>query len=60
MFIVTLEHQGNTFWLRGTVWAYARERASEHETEAAALAALAKAKPFMKATQYRNARVESA
>lgn len=60
MFIVTLSHNGSTFYLRATVWTAARERASTFETMEAANAQLGKAKQFMKAAQFKAARVVEA
>ena len=56
-FIVTLRHNGNLFALRSTVWTGSFERATLHDTHAAANAALLKAKPFMKAAQYKAAQI---
>lgn len=60
MHIVKLVHLGNTFYLRSTVWTSERERATEFPSAEAAQAQLDKAKQFMKAAQYRAARVEEA
>lgn len=58
MKIVTLNHLGATFYLRRTVWTADLDRADRFETEDAARAQLAKAKPFMKAAQFKAARIE--
>jgi hypothetical protein len=58
MFIVTLNHLGNTFYLRSTVWSFALDRATRYHTEDAARDALNKARKFMKAAQYRAAKIE--
>lgn len=57
-FIVTVEHNGERWPLRGTVWAFSMERAQLFETKEAAQAALDRAKPFMKAAMYRKAKIE--
>jgi hypothetical protein len=59
MFIVTLMHNGTKWPLRGTVWAFSMDRATRFETEAAAEVALLKAKKFMKAAQFKAARIEA-
>ena len=58
MFIVTLMHNGQKWPLRGTVWAFHMDRATHYETHEAAQAALDKAKKFMKAAQYKAAKIE--
>lgn len=60
MFIVTLMHNGSKWPLRGTIWALSMERAQRFETREAAQAALLKAKPFMKAAQFKAAVIEVA
>ncbi len=57
-YIVTLMHAGQKWPLRGTVWAFSMERAQKFESIAEAQAALDKAKPFMKARQYKAAHIE--
>lgn len=57
-YIVTVEHNGEKWPLRGTTWAYSMERAQRFETREAAQAALLKAKPFMKAATYKKAIIE--
>jgi hypothetical protein len=59
-FIVEVENAGSTFWLGGTVWRFAKERATLHDDQASAQKALDKAKPFMAAKIYRSARIVSA
>jgi hypothetical protein len=56
-FIVTVEHNGETWPLRGTVWAYRMERAQVFDTRAAAQAQLDKAGKFMPAVVYRKAQI---
>jgi hypothetical protein len=56
-FIVTVPHNGETWPLRGTTWAFSMERAQLFETAEAAQAALDRAKPFMKAAIYKKAQV---
>lgn len=55
MFIVTLTNNGQQFWLRGTTWAFGRERAQEFTSLGRAQEALLTAKPFMKAGLYKKA-----
>jgi len=57
MFIVTVEHNGETWPLRGTIWALSMERAQKFETRDAAQAALDKARQFMKPALYKKARI---
>ena len=56
-FIVTVEHNGEVWPLRGTVWAFSMDRAQVFATREAAEAALLKAKTFMKAALFRKARI---
>lgn len=58
MFIVTLYHNGQKWPLRGTVWAFSMDRATVYPSREAAEAALLKAKKFMKAAQFKAARIE--
>lgn len=58
--IVSLTHLGNDFHLRRTIWTADPDRADRFETRDAAQAALVKAKPFMKAAQFKAARIEEA
>ena len=58
MFIVTVEHNGEKWPLKGTVWAFSMERAQKFETQADAAAALVKAKKFMKAAIFKKAKIE--
>lgn len=55
--IVTLQHLGNEFYLRSTIWTADRNRATIFQSEDAARAGLAKAKQFMKAAQFKAARI---
>jgi hypothetical protein len=57
-FIVTVEHNGTKWPLKGTVWAFDMSRATRHETREAAQEALVKAKPFMTAKIYKRAVIE--
>ena len=47
-YIATLTNQGFDFYLRGTVWAGAEDRATRFDSQEAALAAIEKARKFMK------------
>jgi hypothetical protein len=58
-FIVTLRHNGNLFYLRSTVWTSEASRATIYDTEAGAVVARAKAKMFMKVTQWKASRIEA-
>lgn len=57
-YIVTLIHNGQRWPLRGTTWAYSMDRAQVFASREAAQAALDKARKFMKAAQYKAARIE--
>lgn len=57
MYMVTLIHLGNTFYLRNTIWTADIERANDFPTREAAQAQLDKAKQFMKAAQYKAAQI---
>ena len=57
-FIVTLDHNGERWPLRGTCWAFSMDRAQSFETREAAQAQLDKAKQFMSAKQYKAAVIE--
>ena len=58
MFIITLENDGNTFYLRGTTWAFDRDRANLFETSEAAHVAIEKAKKFLaKKSLYKKIKV---
>ncbi len=56
-FIVTLDHNGGTFPLRRTTWAFSMDRAQEFDSIEAAQAQLDKAKKFMPAKQYKAAKI---
>ncbi|RUV37442.1 hypothetical protein [Mesorhizobium sp. M7A.F.Ca.MR.148.00.0.0] len=58
MFIVTVNHNGEKWPLRGTIWAYSMDRAEQFPSEQAAQTALDKAKKFMKPAIYKKARIE--
>lgn len=62
MFVVTYKNpvNGQAYFLRSTIWTSEGDRAQEFATKAAAEAQLEKAKQFMKASVYRNARVVEA
>lgn len=59
--MVTWTHpeSGDTFWLGTTVWRFAKERGTVFDDEAAARAGLLKAKPFMRASVYKAAKLEA-
>lgn len=57
-FIVTVNHNGETWPLRGPVWAFSMDRAQRFSTREEAQAALDKAKKFMKVAIYKKARIE--
>ena len=59
MFVVTYLTPQGTCYLRGTVWTFQdrRERATEYASIEDAKAALAKARKFMLARVYRDARI---
>lgn len=60
MFIVTLHHMGATFYLRGTIWTAEKDRGDKFASRSNAEFALDKARKFMKAAQFKLARVVSA
>ena len=47
MFQVTIENAGQTFYLRGTTWAFSADRGNTFASEIAAAAAIEKAKKFL-------------
>ena len=58
MFIVVTPNQiGEMVPLRGTVWAFSMDRAQRFETREAAQAGLERAKQFMKASTYKQAKI---
>jgi hypothetical protein len=57
-YIVTVEHNGEKWPLRGTVWAFSMERAQKFDTRAEAQTMLDRAKKFMKPALYRKALIE--
>lgn len=57
-FIVTVNHNGEKWPLRGTVWAFSMDRAQRFDTRELAQTALEKAKKFMKAKVYKKAVIE--
>jgi hypothetical protein len=59
-YLVTVEHNGETLPLRGTIWEFSMERAQHFASEAAAQAALDKAKKFMRPALRRKARIVEA
>jgi hypothetical protein len=56
-YIVIVNHNGETWPLRGTVWAFSMERVQHFPTREAAQAQLEKAKPFMKSAIYKKAQI---
>jgi hypothetical protein len=50
MVVVTVVNQGTRFWLKGTTFAFAVERAQRFETTEQAFAAIERAKKFNKAS----------
>ena len=60
MFIVTVNNQGQQFWLRGTTWAFRAERANQFDTEQAAIAAAKKAEKFMTPSIRKSYKVQQA
>ncbi len=57
-FIVTVEHNGQKWPLRGTIWAFSMERAQRFPSREAAAGALRTAKQFMKPGLYKKAKIE--
>ena len=57
MYMVTLTNNGETFFLRGTTWAFHADRAFQYETEGAARTALDKARQFMKPAMFKLAKI---
>lgn len=57
-YIVTVEHNGEKWPLRGTIWAFDMSRAQTFATREAAQAGLDRARKFMKAAIYRKAIIE--
>lgn len=58
MFIVTVNNQGQQFWLRGTTWAFHAERANQFATEQDAIKAAKKAEKFMTLSIRKSYKVE--
>lgn len=58
--LVSLNHNGAVFFLRSTIWTADKARATVFATESDAKAGLEKARKFMKATQYKAARIIAA
>jgi len=56
-FIITVNHSGNEFYLRGTVWTAYSERATVYPDISTGVAALLKAKPFMPLKLFKKAQV---
>ena len=56
-FLVTITNPGGEYFLRGTVWTGAIERAQQFPTREAAEAGLAKARKFVKPAMFKLARV---
>jgi len=59
-YIVTVENQGQRFWLRGTTWAFSVDRANRFPSEDAAKAAAVKAEKFMHAKIRKSYKIEAA
>jgi hypothetical protein len=59
-YIVTVEHNGETWPLRGTIWEASMDRAQHFPSAEAAQAALGKAKKFMRPALRRKARIVEA
>jgi hypothetical protein len=57
MFIVVVSHNGTTWPLRGTTWAYSMDRAQKFDSRESAAAALEKAKKFMKPSLAKKAEI---
>jgi len=55
MIIVTVENEGNKFYLRGTTWSFSQDRASQFADAQAAQAGLERARKFMKPALYKRA-----
>lgn len=58
MLIVTLQYNGSKYFLRNTIWTAYLDRATEFPSREAARFQLDKAKQFMKAAQYKAAKIE--
>jgi len=58
--VVTPNKLGELVPLRGTVWAFQMDRATQHETQDAAQNALNKAKQFMSASVFKASRIITA
>lgn len=58
MHIVTLIHNGAKFYLRNTIWSAHIDRATIFTSAENARIGLDKAKQFMKAAQYKAAKIE--
>lgn len=56
-FVTTVNHSGNTFYLRGTIWTAYLERATIYPDISTGVAALLKAKPFMPAKLFKAAKI---
>lgn len=57
-YVVRLNHLGNDFWLRSTIWVAEKDRGNVFASTELAQAALNRAKMFMKAKQYKAAKIE--
>jgi len=56
-YLVTLNHLGNTFYLKSTIWTASLDRAQKFETEESARNQLIKASKFMPAKQFKSAKI---
>lgn len=54
-YAVIVDHNGERWPLRGTIWAFSMDRAQLFDTREQAQAALERARKFMKASIYRKA-----
>ena len=57
MFIIKLDYQGSTFYLRSTVWTAEQDRATRFDSPELAQAQLDRAKKFMKTANYKAAKI---
>ena len=58
-FVVTTTNKGETFWLRGTTWAFHADRANVFDSPEQAEAALKKAAKFNKPSVIKAAVIEA-
>jgi len=60
MFKVTLSHDGHTFYLRGTTWAFVEDRGNVFDSIEAAKAGIERAKKFLVKRLHRNIEIIAA